>query len=616
MKKFIYTCLTLGALASLASCASEEPAVKDNDGTVTFTVGLPSNYTRAYGDTPECNQLTMTVYDEEDTMVISDSTINAFGPGATEQDVSIQLVKNQTYRVVFYANNKDSHFATYSRGMLEVNYDSLTVNSEKDDAFFRSYQFTVDGTQKEVKLYRPFAQVNIGTDDLEATSVQHIIANLKTKLSVTKGLYTKMNLKDSTLVADSQVAEAVDFENATPASVNTDFPVEGYSNLLSVYLLVPTDRDIINASCTMANNTSPINTIPLDGTNVQLNHRTNIYGRLLTSRQDFNIIIEPAFNEDPYTYPVTEVKSVDDFVKALTDGNPGVIVTPEDYVMDISNAGRIDVTSNKIINNNGTILNDGNGQIRSTGPGVTVEINGGELKTTDNALFLILASNESNMNLNNVKCTATKKTDGAILALMGGTINIKNSVVDVNFCAVQSWNAGESYLNSHLNAENCTFISRSKNTDGPWTYCVNMNGDNNDATLTNCTILGIQGAVAANDNAKITLNNCVAATFVPEGATALVTFYPVWTANGGVVNINSGYYYSESPSTYNVYQDANGTINMTGGFYNLTPYNSTSNDLLAPASGFTYKTVSETKTIPTPWGGEITATFDREVVAE
>lgn len=615
MKKLIYTCLMLGALASLTSCASEEPAVKSNDGNVTFRVGLPSIYTRAYGDIPECNQLTMTVYDDEGIMVIPDSTITAFGPGVTEQDLSIRLVKNQTYRIVFYANNKDSHFATYSKGMLEVNYDSLKVNSEIDDAFFRSYEFTVDGSQKEVKLYRPFAQVNIGTDDLEATSVQHIIDNLKTKLSVTKGLYTKMNLKDSTLVADSKVTKTVDFENATPASVNTDFPVEGYSNLLSVYLLVPTERDMINASCTMANNTTPINTIPLDGTNVQLNHRTNIYGRLLTSQQDFNIVIEPAFTEPPYSYPVTEVNSVDELISSLTDGKPGVVVTPDGYIMDISDKGSIMVTSNKIINNNGTIINNGSGTIRSSGQGVTVEINGGELKTTDNANFLIIAMNGSNMNLNNVKCTATKKTDGTILALMGGTINIKNSVVDVNFCAVQSWSGDEPYSNSHFNADNCTFISRSQNTAGNWTYCVNIEGQN-EATLTNCTILGVQGAVAGNFDAKINLNNCIAATFVPEGTTGLVTFYPVYTDNGSVANINSGYYYSENPSKYNVYQDVNGKINMMGGYYNLTPYNAASAESLAPVSGFTFRSVSETKTIPTPWGGEITATFDKEIVAE
>ncbi len=81
MKKFLYSFLAVGALAGLASCASDEPLMRDNDGRVSFAINLPTMGTRAFGDTPECDQLTYTVYDADGNVVIEDTTVPAFGPG-------------------------------------------------------------------------------------------------------------------------------------------------------------------------------------------------------------------------------------------------------------------------------------------------------------------------------------------------------------------------------------------------------------------------------------------------------------------------------------------------------------------------------------------------------
>jgi hypothetical protein len=39
---------------------------------------------------------------------------------------------------------------------------------------------------------------------------------------------------------------------------------------------------------------------------VQRNYRTNIYGSILTSDVEVKVVIEPAFNDPDYNYPVTE----------------------------------------------------------------------------------------------------------------------------------------------------------------------------------------------------------------------------------------------------------------------------------------------------------------------
>lgn len=339
MRRIFNFLMVFGAVAGLASCASDEPGVmKDNDGNVSFLISLPTMATRAFGDTTICDQLTYTIYDSDDKVVISDTTISAFGKGVTEDNLKIQLVKNQTYRAVFYANNSKSTFAEYDNGNLTVNYDSLKVNSEVDDAFYRSVEFVVDGTMKTVKLYRPFAQVNIGTNDLDSQAVQHIINNITTTLSVKEGLYTKFNLKDSTLVTTSNVDKTLNF-SVTGAKKNDDFPVENYDNLLSVYLLVPNARSVINASCSIDNAGLEINQIALDATPVQLNYRTNIYGTLLTSKQDINLIIEPAFKT-----PDIELGWNGETEMNLSEGDRMLIGVNTTSGLKVSGVGKLTVT--------------------------------------------------------------------------------------------------------------------------------------------------------------------------------------------------------------------------------------------------------------------------------
>lgn len=303
MKKSLYALLLGGLTLSLGACSSDEPLSNNNlpgdRSHVEFTVSLPDLIdTRAYGDVVDCNQLTFTVFDESgEKIILEDSTINAFGPGVKTAKVSLDLVVNQSYKIVFYANNQKSKFATYKEGIIDIDYDKLNVNSEVDDAFFRSVDFVANGTDREVILYRPFAQVNIGTNDLETPAVQALISKIRTKLNVSKGLYTQMNLLDSAVVASSEIINTTfDFPTLTAPTVNEDFPVEGFSNLTSVYLLVPGTEDIINATYEVTCQGQPdITTLNLAAAPVRMNHRTNIFGTLLTSNQPFSVVLEPPF---------------------------------------------------------------------------------------------------------------------------------------------------------------------------------------------------------------------------------------------------------------------------------------------------------------------------------
>ena len=304
----------------LASCASDEPLGpndRPNDGKVQFTINLDGAQTRAYGETPSCNELYYTVYDMDNKVVLADQQKAAFGEGVTSTTVELQLVANQQYKVIFYAHNSNSTFSSYANGKVTVNYANKNINSNIDDAFINKKEytpagattalpnqvFTADGNAKTVYLTRPFAQVNIGTDDLNSAAVKNIINNVTTEFTVSTGLYTEYSILNEGSMGEPYT-DPYTASTGAP-SVNPNFPVEPeiYSNLLSVYLLVPQTQDVVNAQYVINLTDKPvINTLNLNGMPVQGNYRTNIYGSLLTTQNKFNVTIDPIFGTPDYNF--------------------------------------------------------------------------------------------------------------------------------------------------------------------------------------------------------------------------------------------------------------------------------------------------------------------------
>ena len=348
MKKFLYPVLALGAVVAMTSCSSEEPLGpndRPNDGKVTFNINLEGAQTRAFGETVNCNQITYTVFDMDGKVVLSDQTETAFTGGATTATVELQLVANQKYKVIFYANNSGSTFSSYNEGVVTVSYDNKKVNSNIDDAFInkKTYTpaggtavenqvFTADGNAKTVYLTRPFAQVNIGTNDLTNTAVQNIIDNVSTEFTVSNGLFTQYSALAEENVVSVPYSGTYTATTGKP-EINTDFPVDGYSNLLSVYLLVPEAKDVINAEYAINLNGSKgsINTLNLSGMPVQMNYRTNVYGSLLTTQNKFDVTIEPAF-DGINNVEIQTVSTPEQAAAAVAQGGTVKVTAPLDMI--------------------------------------------------------------------------------------------------------------------------------------------------------------------------------------------------------------------------------------------------------------------------------------------
>ena len=298
MKRYLLSTFTIAAAALLVTSCNDEMdnGLKTGDeGTVTFTAQLPSEMgTRAFADGLTAKHLQYAVYEagqstplkvfgDETTVVGEAEMVNL------KKSVTLKLTSGKSYDVIFWADATTDSPYTFNPASQEVSVDYSKVNNNSDncDAFFKKETITVSGNQSvDVKLTRPFAQVNIGTDDFDAAKASGLEV---TQTEVVAKAFATLNL------ATGEVADEADRTftmKAIPTASDGEFPVAGGYKYLSMdYLLVGADKATVDVAFNYGGPQSRTFTnVP-----VQRNYRTNIYGSLLTNTTDFNVVIEPAF---------------------------------------------------------------------------------------------------------------------------------------------------------------------------------------------------------------------------------------------------------------------------------------------------------------------------------
>ena len=303
MKRYLLSTFTIAAAALLVTSCNDEmdKGLKTGDeGTVTFTAQLPSEMgTRAFADGLTAKHLQYAVYEAgqstplpvfgDETTVVGEAEMNNL-----KQTVSLKLTTGKTYDVIFWADATTDSPYTFNPASQEVSVDYSKVNNNSDncDAFFKKETINVSGNQSvDVKLTRPFAQVNIGTDDFDAAKASGLEV---TQTEVVAKAFATLNL------ATGKVADEADRTftmKAIPTASDGEFPVAGGYKYLSMdYLLVGADKATVDVAFNYGGPQSRTFTnVP-----VQRNYRTNIYGSLLTNTTDFNVVIEPAFATTNY----------------------------------------------------------------------------------------------------------------------------------------------------------------------------------------------------------------------------------------------------------------------------------------------------------------------------
>ena len=298
MKRYLLSTFTIAAAALLVTSCNDEMdnGLKTGDeGTVTFTAQLPSEMgTRAFADGLTAKHLQYAVYEAGQS-----TPLKVFGDETTvvgeaemvdlKKSVTLQLTSGKSYDVIFWADATTDSPYTFDPATQKVSVDYSKVNNNSDncDAFFKKETITVSGNQSvDVKLTRPFAQVNIGTDDFDAAKASGLEV---TQTEVVAKAFATLNLATGE-VADED--ERTFTMKAIPTASDGEFPVAGGYKYLSMdYLLVGADKATVDVAF---NYGGPQNRT-FTNVPVQRNYRTNIYGSLLTNTTDFNVVIEPAF---------------------------------------------------------------------------------------------------------------------------------------------------------------------------------------------------------------------------------------------------------------------------------------------------------------------------------
>lgn len=332
MSKFYYLPVAAALSMLMASCSQEEmPELRDGSMT-TFTVSIPGELGSRFGDGLAARSLFVAIYDGNADEGVAplfsnfagddpNMSVNATGSStdaAQTWTVSVPLVKNKSYDLVFWAQNGNPAVtaeaapngnAIYSynpntRNII-VNYDGYAAYDENRDAFYKTVTFESKGVDNGTyQLTRPFSQINIGTSDYEAYKAADGVTSQVFGMTVT-GVSNCINLMNNSIAKvnnfEGKVVVPVAEPSSTPLSANnTD-----YTYLAMGYFLVG-DAQSSKGNVGVTLNMGTAGTEFANyGSSVpaQMNYRTNIIGKLLTNPESFTITLDTDFEPEDLVYP-------------------------------------------------------------------------------------------------------------------------------------------------------------------------------------------------------------------------------------------------------------------------------------------------------------------------
>lgn len=306
MKKVLFSTVAMSALMLMAtSCADDQTSdlKAGAESTVTITAQLPGDMgTRAFADGKKATELHYAVYEKGTKTPLkvckkADGTKGQEGTATMtglKTTISLQLTTGKEYDFVFWADAPGDNVYTFNseNQTVTVNYANAKNNTDNLDAFFgQKKALKVSGNMSITQeLRRPFAQINIGTDDIDAAAAAGYTVSEST---IGVATYKTLNLLSGEVsdpVTATFVKKPIPTEDSK-FSVNS----KDYKYLSMSYVLVPKDKETVDIAFDYTLTNRKFTNVP-----VQRNYRTNIYGSLLTTTADFNVEIVPRFNDPDY----------------------------------------------------------------------------------------------------------------------------------------------------------------------------------------------------------------------------------------------------------------------------------------------------------------------------
>ena len=221
---------------------------------------------------------------------------NISNPAKTNFTVS--LVKGQDYDLLFWADcgNADGSDLYYK---TDVNLKAVAMmgtykgNDDSRDAFSQCVTLinVTSDPSTSVQLERPFAQLNIITqdiDDIEANS--GTVKVVPDEISVAFTAPTVFNVK-----TQEASASAAFTSNVAPYYSTVGSQTEHYTLSMDYILASKNQQDVKDVELTAKKNSTVLNTQTFSNIPLQRNYRTNILGNLLTTTGVFTVETAPVW---------------------------------------------------------------------------------------------------------------------------------------------------------------------------------------------------------------------------------------------------------------------------------------------------------------------------------
>ncbi len=266
---------------------------------VTFTANLANDVmTRAFGEGKLASELYYSVF-------LGEQPITNFQGKKTTTDgtwtIDFTLVKGMKYKVALWAQAPSAPYE-FNHSTGEVTYTTnavLTSNNDALDAFYHVEEFTVAGQTEiaGIKLKRALAQINVGTNDLEAAKDAGVEPNSSNmKVTGAGSSFNVLTGKAASTTTIEFTAAEIDADKLLTFNIGGD-PSKTYNYVARNYIFTVEDANVdIAFDINYKNSTEKVSyTVP--NVPVKKNYKTNVYGSLLTNPLSLSVSIDAAFDK-------------------------------------------------------------------------------------------------------------------------------------------------------------------------------------------------------------------------------------------------------------------------------------------------------------------------------
>ena len=302
MKKYFLSIVALAGMLFATSC--QESLVEPQMGEVTtFTVQVPNQMgTKAdIGDKGNVNRLYFTVYSADRSVEVYKPENGYVGITDGVEQISINLVKDQRYDIVFWAQKDDAYNTS---DLTNIPMNTSHPNSETGAAFFHYEDDFVPQATAEIVLRRPFAQLNLRTTKASLTNHAGTFELDESKITVSN-VATAFN----TVSGYGENPDLIEFDWAdVPVE---DLTVDGveYKYVSMNYLPVAgDDKALATVSVQIKLKNDQVISHSWENIPLQENYKTNILGNLVSANSAINVTINDDWSD--YEYNVKDLVNI------------------------------------------------------------------------------------------------------------------------------------------------------------------------------------------------------------------------------------------------------------------------------------------------------------------